>query len=242
MQDILLISDLHLDEEQPAITAALLAFLEREAPRAHTLYVLGDLFESWVGDDHETPLIAQVTAAFRRFSDAGRALYFMHGNRDFLLGTAFAARCGGTLLAENTLVDLHGTRTLLLHGDSLCTDDHEYQKFRAMVRSAAWQQGVVGQPLAARLALAAKIRGESKMRNANKAENIMDVNDDAVKDALHAQGADAMIHGHTHRPGVHSLDLGDRQATRYVLGDWHPHKGWCLRANAHGLHLESFSA
>ncbi len=241
MQDTLFISDLHLDEEQPAIADGLLAFLRREAAHAHTLYVLGDLFESWIGDDNETPFNTRIAAAFRAFTDAGRALYFMHGNRDFLLGEAFAARCGGALISENTRIDLHGTRTLLLHGDSLCTDDHDYQKFRTMVRAPQWQENILRLPLPARLALATKMRGESKMHNANKAENIMDVNEQAVAATLRKYHAEAILHGHTHRPAVHRVELGERMATRYVLGDWHTEKAWCIRANRSGIHLESFT-
>lgn len=241
MQDTLFISDLHLDEEQPAIADGLLAFLEREAPRAHTLYVLGDLFETWIGDDHVTPFNQRILGAFRAFSDPGRALYFLHGNRDFALGEVFAKQAGGVLLAENTLIDLHGHRTIIAHGDALCTDDHEYQKFRAMVRDPAWTANVLAMPLPARQALAAKLRGESKMRNANKADNIMDVNDDAVRSLLNGTQADILIHGHTHRPATHSVDLGHRRAIRHVLGDWQPDRGWCLRANPKGIHLESFA-
>lgn len=241
MQDALFISDLHLDEEHPAIADGLVALLQREAARAHTLYVLGDLFETWVGDDNETAFNRRIVAAFRAFADAGRALYFMHGNRDFGLGPVFARQAGGTLLAENTVIDLHGTRAVLAHGDALCTDDLEYQKFRTMVRNPQWQAGVLAMPLAARQGLAAKLRAESKMRNANKADNIMDVNADAVVALLQETRADVLIHGHTHRPAVHAVSLGDRQASRYVLGDWHADKGWCVRANARGIHLESFT-
>ncbi|MFZ5723419.1 MAG: UDP-2,3-diacylglucosamine diphosphatase [Pseudomonadota bacterium] len=241
MGDTLFISDLHLDEEQPAITRGLLDFLVREAPRADALYVLGDLFEAWVGDDHDTPLARTVIAAFRAFADGGRPLYFMHGNRDFLLGDDFAARAGGRILAENTLVDLYGTRAVLAHGDGLCTDDHEYQKFRAMVRNPDWLSGARAMPLELRLALAAKLRSESKMRNANKPDNIMDVNAGAVADLLRRSGADVLIHGHTHRPAVHEVELGERRAKRYVLGDWRPDRGWCLRAGRDGIELESFA-
>lgn len=241
MTDILFISDLHLDEDQPEITRNLLAFLAREAPHAEALYVLGDLFEAWVGDDHETAFTREITAAFNAFSNNGkRALYFLHGNRDFMLGDVFAAAAGGKLIAENTIVDLHGTRALIAHGDALCTDDAEYQKFRTMVRNPEWLNGVRALPVEARLAMAAKLRGESKMRNANKASNIMDVNNDAVTALLKQTHADALIHGHTHRPAVHRVALGNREATRYVLGDWHANRGWCLRANKTGLHLESF--
>lgn len=240
MQDTLFISDLHLDEEQPAIADGLLAFLAREAPRAHSLYVLGDLFEAWIGDDHDTPFHQRIVAAFRRFADAGRSLYFLHGNRDFALGEAFATAAGGALIAENTALTLHGRRLLLAHGDALCTDDHEYQKFRAMVRNPQWLAGMLAMPLPARLALAQKLRSESRMRNANKADNIMDVNDGTVRALLNDSGAEVLVHGHTHRPAVHRVELGHRVAERIVLGDWHPQKGWCLRANAQGLHLESF--
>lgn len=241
MLDTLFISDLHLDEEQPAIADGLLAFLQREAPGAHTLYVLGDLFETWIGDDHVTPFNQRIITAFRAFSDAGRALFFLHGNRDFALGGDFAAQAGGILLDEDTVIELNGRRTVIAHGDALCTDDHEYQKFRAMVRNPAWIANVLAMPLPARQALAAKLRGESKMRNANKADNIMDVNDAAVRALLNARQAGALVHGHTHRPAVHAVDLGDRRATRYVLGDWSDTRGWCLRANAEGIHLESFA-
>jgi len=244
MTDILFISDLHLDEEQPAITRGLLAFLQREAPRARALYVLGDLFEAWVGDDHETALTREVIAAFRAFANNGeRGLYFMHGNRDFMLGDTFAAQTGGQLLAENTVIDLHGTRAVLAHGDGLCTDDIEYQKFRAMVRNPAWLANARAMPIEQRLGMAAKLRSESKMRNANKADNIMDVNADAVAALLRDTQAGALIHGHTHRPAVHSVHLGHREAFRYVLGDWRPDRGWCLRAAAGGTGptLESFS-
>jgi len=241
MQDTLFISDLHLDEEQPAITDALLAFLAREAPRAQALYVLGDLFESWVGDDNDSALNRRVCAAFRAFAGAGRRLYFMHGNRDFLLGEAFAQRCGGSLLAENTLLDLHGTRTLLMHGDSLCTDDVEYQKFRRFARSPLRQRIWRALPLALRLALARKLRAKSRMHQANLASHITDVNAQAVREALDGSGADVLLHGHTHRPAVHTVALGHRHAQRIVLGDWHAQKAWCVRANAQGLHLESFA-
>lgn len=244
MSDILFISDLHLDEEQPAITRGLLAFLQREAPRAQALYVLGDLFEAWVGDDHDTPLIREVIAAFRAFAgDGARALYFMHGNRDFMIGDDFAAQAGGQLIAENIRVDLHGTRAVLAHGDGLCTDDLAYQKFRAMARTPQWMGGVRTLPIDMRLAMAAKIRSESKMHNANKADNIMDVNDEAVVALLRETRAEALIHGHTHRPAVHAVHLGDREATRYVLGDWRPDRGWCLRftENSTTPSLESFA-
>lgn len=241
MRDTLFISDLHLDEEQPAIANGLLAFLQREAPTASALYVLGDLFEAWVGDDNETPFNRRIVAAFRAWSDGGRALYFLHGNRDFVLGETFAAQTGGKLLADDTVLDLNGTRAVIAHGDALCTDDREYQKFRAMVRDPEWLAGARALPLELRLAIAAYLRDESKMRSANKPENIMDVNAQAVAALLRDTNADALIHGHTHRPAVHDVNLGNRQAKRYVLGDWRPHQGWCLRANTDGLRLESFA-
>lgn len=242
MTDTLFISDLHLDEEQPAIVNGLLAFLEREAGHTAALYVLGDLFESWVGDDNDTPFNRRIIDAFRRFSGNGsRALFFMHGNRDFMLGDTFAAQCGGRLLAENTVLDLYGTRTVIAHGDGLCTDDHEYQKFRNMVRNPDWMSGARVMPLELRIAIAAHLRSESRLRSANKPENIMDVNAGAVAALLRHTGAAALIHGHTHRPATHRVDLGDRIATRYVLGDWRPDAGWCLRANAQGLQPESFA-
>jgi len=235
----LLISDLHLDPARPEHLAALETLLDNHAGKADRLYVLGDLFEAWIGDDDDSPFNRQVIDAFRRFSDAGSELFFMHGNRDFLLGDKFADDCGGVLLDEGTVVDLYGTRALLMHGDSLCTEDHAYQQFRALARDPQWQQGMLAKPLEERRALAQGMRMQSQSNNANKAENIMDVTPSEVVRVMQEAGVQHLIHGHTHRPAVHDVDLKDGTGTRWVLGDW-GELGWWIIADSDGLRLENW--
>ncbi|HXH04096.1 MAG TPA: UDP-2,3-diacylglucosamine diphosphatase [Candidatus Competibacteraceae bacterium] len=218
---ILFISDLHLDPARPAVTALFLQFLERCAARAEALYILGDLFEAWLGDDDDGEPGATVAAALRRLAEGGVAVYFCQGNRDFLLGAAYAARCGMTLLAEETVIELHGVPTLVTHGDQLCTDDVEYQRFRAQARSSAWQTQVLALPLPQRRAMARQLREFSQAANQQKAEYIMDVNATAVAAALRHHDVSRLIHGHTHRPAIHDLSLDGRPAQRIVLGDWY---------------------
>jgi UDP-2,3-diacylglucosamine hydrolase len=217
----LFISDLHLDESRPQIVDLYLALLAGDARRADALYVLGDLFESWIGDDDDARLASQVAAATRALRDSGVPVYFMHGNRDFLLGEDYAARSGMTLLIDPTVVTLGGERTLLMHGDTLCTDDVEYQRFRAMVRDPRWQQQFLARPLAERRAFAAQARGESRKQTAEKSAEIMDVNAAAVLAAMRAHEVRKLIHGHTHRPATHRFDLDGAPAERIVLGDWY---------------------
>ena len=233
----LLISDLHLDPARPEHLAALETLLDNHAGKADRLYVLGDLFEAWIGDDDDSPFNRQAITAFRRFSDAGSQLFFMHGNRDFLLGDTFAEQCGGVLLDEGTVVDLYGTRALLMHGDSLCTDDHAYQQFRAMARDPQWQQGMLAKPLEERRALAQGMRMQSQGNNANKPENIMDVTPAEVVRVMDDAGVQHLIHGHTHRPAVHDVALKNTTGTRWVLGDW-GELGWWIVADSDGLRLE----
>jgi UDP-2,3-diacylglucosamine hydrolase len=235
----LLISDLHLDPARPAHLSALEALLENHAGKADRLYVLGDLFEAWIGDDDDSPFNRQAIDAFRRFSDAGSELFFMHGNRDFLLGDKFADDCGGVLLDEGTVADLYGTRALLMHGDNLCTEDHAYQQFRAMARDPQWQQGMLAKPLEERRALAQGMRMQSQGNNANKPENIMDVTPAEVVRVMEEAGVRHLIHGHTHRPAVHDVDLKDGTGTRWVLGDWGA-LGWWIVADGDGLRLENW--
>lgn len=235
----LLISDLHLDPDRPEHLAGLETLLANHAGKADRLYVLGDLFEAWIGDDDDSPFNRQAIDAFRRFSDAGSELFFMHGNRDFLLGEKFAADCGGTLLDEGTVVDLYGTRALLMHGDSLCTEDHAYQQFRAMARNPQWQQGMLAKPLEERRALAQGMRMQSQGNNANKPENIMDVTLAEVVRVMEEAGVHHLIHGHTHRPATHDVPLQDGTGTRWVLGDW-GELGWWIIADSDGLRLESW--
>jgi UDP-2,3-diacylglucosamine hydrolase len=217
----LFISDLHLDETRPQIVKLFLRFLADDACGADALYILGDLFESWIGDDDDAALAGRVAQGLRALRDSGTPVYFMHGNRDFLLGENYAARAGVTLLAEPTVIDLGGERTLLMHGDTLCTDDVEYQKFRTLVRNPQWQQQFLAKPLAERHAFAAQARGESRKQTAMKAAEIMDVNQAAVESAMRAHSVRRLIHGHTHRPATHRFDLDGTSAERIVLGDWY---------------------
>ncbi len=234
----LFISDLHLSDQRPAITEAFIGFLESEARGAEALYILGDLFEAWLGDDMVLPEYARAIEAMHRLADAGVPLFVMHGNRDFLLGADFAAMSGAQLLPESTVIDLHGTSTLLLHGDTLCTDDVEYQKFRAMVRNPAWQAEVLARSPEERLTLARQFREMSMTEMQGKSEAIMDVNAKAVAAAFREAGVRQMIHGHTHRPAIHDLEIDGEPARRIVLGDWYD-QGSVLECDAEGCRLRS---
>lgn len=230
----LFVSDLHLDPSRPQVTRLFLDWLQREATRAEALYLLGDLFEAYIGDDDDAELISAVATALRGVSEHGVELGFVHGNRDFLVGEAFAARAGLRLLAETEVVDLYGVRTLLLHGDTLCSGDLAYQRVRAQLRDSAWQRQFLTQPLPARRAFAAAARAESARHTSQASEMIMDVDAAAVDAALALHGATRMIHGHTHRPAIHDLGAG-RQ--RIVLGDWYE-QGSLLRVERDRLALE----
>jgi UDP-2,3-diacylglucosamine hydrolase len=230
----LFISDLHLDASRPAVIQALATFLEK-ASDAKALYVLGDLFEAWLGDDDDSPLAQQITAMLRNFSESGPQLFLMRGNRDFMLGDKFCNAIGARLLPEPTMIDLYGTPTLLMHGDSLCTADVEYQSFRKMVRDPAWQAELLSKSLEERRAIAKHLRAASKDAGSNKAEDIMDVSPDAVDLEFKSQNAEQLIHGHTHRPAVHQEAAG----SRFVLGDW-DRLGWYIEAKPEGVSLVNF--
>jgi UDP-2,3-diacylglucosamine hydrolase len=217
----LFVSDVHLDAARPAATSAFLEFLAREATRAATLFVLGDLFEAWIGDDDDDALAARVADALRRLSEAGTRIAFMHGNRDFLIGGGFARRAGIELLGESHVEDIEGVRTLLLHGDTLCTGDLPYLAFRAQVRAPAWQQSFLAQSLAARREFAARARAQSRTHTASAPEALMDVAPDAVRAALATVGVTRLVQGHVHRPAIHCFDVDGAFAERYVLGDWY---------------------
>ena len=239
MSHTLFISDLHLDKARPEHLEALRAFLDHTARDAEALYVLGDLFEAWIGDDDDDAFNRAVIEAFRHWSDDNGALYFMHGNRDFLLGEHFAAEAGGRLIPEGTVVNLYGRPTLLMHGDSLCTADEKYQQFRAMVRTEQWQQELLAKPLEERRAIAADMRRQSQQDNANKAGNIMDVTPGEVVKAMENAGVHDLIHGHTHRPAVHDIALGAGAGKRWVLGDWGDNV-WYLQADSTGNKLVDY--
>ena len=220
---ILLISDLHLEESRPDITASLLRFLEDNRDRCDALYVLGDLFEVWIGDDESSELTQTVSAAFKDFSQTTQ-LFFMHGNRDFLLGNDYIKLCGGKLIQEPYILETGSQSIVLVHGDCLCSDDVDYMKFRDMVRQQQWQQEFLGQTLEQRREFAREARKQSQLANANKTSSIMDVNQDEVEKLLRTAAKTTMIHGHTHRPASHQFtfdtDGHTLQATRVVLGDW----------------------
>ncbi len=222
----LFISDLHLEESRPDITKAFLGFLNEKARSAEVLYILGDFFETWIGDDEHTPLQEQIAGALRTFSDDGIQIFLMHGNRDFLIGEDFCKRAGATLLNDPALVNLYGTRTLLMHGDSLCTADEEYQKFRGSMRNPQWQQMILQRPLADRQQMARQLREISMAKNQGKAEAIMDVTPEAVVKEMQHHGVTRLIHGHTHRPAEHALTVNGIAAKRIVLGDWHENVWW----------------
>lgn len=233
----LFISDLHLDDERPHITALFEQFLASDDVRsAEAMYILGDLVEAWIGDDDDAELPQRIAAATRALADSGVPVYFIHGNRDFLLGEDFAARAGMRLLEDGCVHDIDGTPTLLMHGDTLCTDDAIYQKVRAEVRTEAWKQQVLSMPLPARRAFAAQSRAESREHTGSSMQSIMDVNRDAVQHAMRTAGVSRLIHGHTHRPGMHDFLLDGAPAQRIVLGDWYDH-GSVLRIDAHTIEL-----
>lgn len=218
----LFISDLHLDPQRPHMLALFRRFLAGiDTGTCDGLYILGDLFEAWIGDDEDDPALLAVLDHLAALGTRGVPVAVMHGNRDFLLGERFAERTGARLLPDPSVIELYGRPTLLMHGDTLCTDDVAYQAFRAQVRNPDWQAAFLARPLAERRAIAASLRETSKTETAGKAAEIMDVNADAVIQALAEQGVDRLIHGHTHRPALHSLEVAGRPAQRIVLGDWY---------------------
>lgn len=236
---ILFISDLHLEEDRPELTGAFLDFLQREAPAASALYILGDFFNVWIGDDDDRPLNGRIAAALRQQAETGLTVFLMHGNRDFLIGETFATAAGATLVPDPTVLEHGGRRYLLSHGDQLCTEDLAYQAFRSQVRNPAWQQAMLARPLAERRALAAQLRAASKSMSSNKPEDIMDVSQAAVEALLLEHNCDTLIHGHTHRPDTHHFPLAGRPRERIVLGDWGS-KGWFVELGPDGASLHQF--
>lgn len=236
MSRTLFIADLHLCQEEPAITAGFLHFLQREAPHCDALYILGDLFEAWIGDDDPNPLHQKIANALRALPVP---VYFIHGNRDFLIGRRFARASGMTLLPEEQVLELYGHRLLIMHGDTLCTDDQGYQRFRAKVHQRWIQTLFLALPLFIRKRIATRMRADSKQANQHKSLTIMDVNQQAVEAAMQRQQVRLLIHGHTHRPAIHALTLQGKTAERAVLGAWHS-EGSMIQLDASGIQLIEF--
>lgn len=237
---MLLISDLHLEAGREDITRTLLDLLQRARTGTRQLFILGDLFEVWVGDDDDDPLPRRIIAALRQLSEAGVEILLLHGNRDFLLGQQFARLSGATLLNDPHVMEFRGERIALMHGDSLCIDDTGYQQFRRQVRDPAWQREFLARPLAERREFAREARRRSMVDTRNKAEAIMDVNPDEVIRVMQGLGVTTLIHGHTHRPAIHRVELANGgRGQRIVLGDW-DRQGWQVADSADGLRLSAF--
>jgi UDP-2,3-diacylglucosamine hydrolase len=227
------VSDLHLCPTRPVINQTFFDFLRGHAAAAEALYILGDLFEYWAGDDDDDPFNAGVLAALKSLSDRGVALYLMHGNRDFLIGERFSAACSATLLPDPTLLHLYGARTLLMHGDTLCTEDIGYQEFRTKVRNPSYQKQFLAQPLAARKQIIAGLRAENLEKKQLKSDSIMDVTPATVDSVLREHDYPRLIHGHTHRPALHRHVVDGHECERWVLADWY-NRGSYLQCNAAG--------
>lgn len=228
MHDWLFIADLHLAPERPQIIHLFERFIDEIAVQADRLYILGDFLEYWIGDDDTATGLENAFSALKRAHNADTKVYFMHGNRDFLVGEKLAARCQFKLIHEPIVENINGTPALLMHGDILCTDDIEYQQFRAMVRNTDWQSALLSKPLQEREQIARSLREKSQQATADKEENIMDVNQNAVIETMQRHAVSTLIHGHTHRPAIHRLEINGQPASRIVLGDWY-HSGSYLK-------------
>jgi UDP-2,3-diacylglucosamine hydrolase len=241
----LFISDLHLTGERPEANEQFFRFLSEEAAGAHALCVLGDLFEYWIGDDEleapdGDPLVRDVARALRELTQSGVAVRFMHGNRDFLIGAGFASATGISLLEDPTVLAVAGAPALLMHGDTLCTDDHDYQAWRRTARSADWQRQFLSLPLSERRKRILQMREKSREVVAAKPADIMDVNADAVRDAFRKHGVRRLIHGHTHRSAYHPVEVNGARCERWVLPDWYGDSGGYLAVDEIGARLVSF--
>ena len=233
----LFISDLHLSPDRPDIACQFEAFLEAWHGKARHLYILGDLFEVWLGDDMAGDFGTHIAECLQRFQAAGCTLALMHGNRDFLIGKRFARACGARLLDDPKVLEIHGRRVLISHGDQLCTDDHAYQRMRRLFRRRGVQRGFLALPRRLRARIGGWLRTRSGIHTRDKPPQITDVNADAVISTLRAHGVDCLLHGHTHRPAVHTLELDGRRAERIVLGDWYT-QGSVLEWDAAGYRLQ----
>lgn len=235
----LFISDLHLSGERENITELFINFLDQRASNADALYILGDLFEVWPGDDMIQPDYEKSISKMKQLSNNGLPLFIMQGNRDFLMAEKLAEVSGATMIEDPAVIDLYGTPTLLMHGDTLCTDDVDYQKFRAMVRDPRWKADFFAKPNEERLAMTSKYRKISKDETAKKSMDIMDVNQQAVEKVMLEKNIPQLIHGHTHRPAIHDFTIDNKNMKRIVLGDWFE-QGSVLICDESGCQLESF--
>ena len=233
------ISDLHLQESRPDITKAFLGFLENTAYKAERLYILGDLFEAWIGDDDQNNLISEIQAALLKTNKTTK-IFFLHGNRDFLIGTEFASSSGLEILNDPTIEEMFGNRVLLMHGDLLCIEDHDYQAFRKTSRDAKWQDEFLNKSIEERREIAHKLRTISKEATGIKKEEIMDVSATEVIRTMEESAVNLLIHGHTHRPKSHKIKVNHKPAERIVLGDWDAY-GWYLWMDSSSCELKNFS-
>jgi UDP-2,3-diacylglucosamine hydrolase len=240
MPGTLFVSDLHLDASRPHITRLFLDVLDTLGRDADAIYILGDLFELWPGDDDDSLLGLAIMDALRACVTSGTPVHLLHGNRDFLIGERFAARSGCRLLDDPSRIDLYGTPVLLMHGDTLCTDDVDYQAFRAGVRDIRWQQAFLQQSLQARRDIAQALRGKSRASAREKPESIRDVNPDTVARFMTDHAVQQLIHGHTHRPGIHEFEIAGKPARRMVLGDWY-RQGSLLECTPQGCRLRELA-
>lgn len=238
-QEIIFISDLHISLEKPEITRRFLSFLTERAPKASAVYILGDLFDAWIGDDDFTPPNNKIRTQLKQLTGSGIPVYLQQGNRDFLLGKQFSEDTGVTLLDEYAVIDLHGTPTLLTHGDLLCTDDLPYQAFRAKSHTLEWQKDVLSKPLLVRLLVARWYRLRSYFHKRKKSQDIMDVNQDTVLNIMRERHCLRLIHGHTHRPAIHDFEIDGQAAQRFVLAAWTKDAGEVLCWNQNGYQVEA---
>ena len=230
------IADLHLSESRPDISACFLRFLESDAIDAEKLYILGDLFEAWVGDDDDSPFLKTIADALTKLDKSGTKIYYIHGNRDFLIGKRYAKQASMQLLPEIDTIDLYGQHVVIMHGDTLCTRDVDYQVFRKKSRSWWWQAAIKSLPLFVRKKIAANYRKKSASATSVKSQEIMDVTESEVIDCLQKYQSQLLIHGHTHRPAIHEVSANGEPAKRIVLGDWYEQGAW-LKVTANSIEL-----
>jgi len=233
------ISDLHLHPSKPDVADYFLRYLQVISAKTQSLYILGDLFDAWIGDDYKNEFSDHIIRALAAFSSSGKQLFLMHGNRDFLLGEQFCRTTGATLLTDPCVIDLHGEQVLLMHGDSLCVEDTAYQKFRKMVRDPVWQSELLARPVEERLQIAQGYRNDSRLKNQEKSEDIMDVTASEVQRIMSVYDVRLLIHGHTHRPNRHAFNIEGEPAERIVLGDW-DNFGWALTCSNTDKQLAKF--